>query len=101
MGLKEGSLSSLVESRRSFSAESVFSHILQALDHLASHGLIHRDVKPDNILFDTQPDDQHQFQLGDFGLCNQATCAATTVGTPLYMAPEMFQKGKQTHETDV
>src|SRR4051812_21415229 len=101
MGLKEGTLGSLMENRRHLAvAESVFHQMLQALDCLAINGIIHRDVKPENILYVTRPDDQYQFQLGDFGLCNRAASAATTVGSPLYMAPEMFQKGEQTHKVD-
>jgi serine/threonine protein kinase len=58
-------------------------------------------VKPENILYISQPGGQYQFQLGDFGLCNRAVDAATSVGTPLYLAPEMFLEGDQTHKVDV
>ena len=75
--------------------------MLQALDCLAWNGIIHRDVKPANILYTLQADGQYQFQLGDFGLCSLAITAASTVGTYLYMAPEMFQKGMQTPKADV
>ena len=60
-----------------------------------------RRVKPENILYVTRPDDQYQFQLGDFDLCNRVVSANTSVGSPLYMAPEMFQRGEQTHKVDV
>ena len=102
MGLKEGTLESLVESRSCPPiADSVFHHMLQALDCLASMGIVHRDVKPENILYISQPGDQYQFQLGDFGLCNRAISATTTIGSPIYMAPEMFRKGDQTHKVDI
>jgi hypothetical protein len=37
----------------------------------------------------SQPDIQHQFQLGDFGLCNRIVDAATFAGSRLYMPVEM------------
>lgn len=58
-------------------------------------------MKPENILYVSQPGGQCQFQLGDFGLCNLVVDAATFVGSRLYMAPEMFHKGGQTSKVDV
>lgn len=105
MGLKEGTLQSLVENWTLPSitnlAHFVIHQMLQALDCLAWNGIVHRDVKPENILYQSLPGAQYQFQLGDFGLCNRAISAVTVVGSPLYMAPEMFQKGGQTHKADV
>ncbi|MCJ1479186.1 hypothetical protein MMC13_007870 [Lambiella insularis] len=103
MGLKEGSLESLIESGAdAFAvANSVFPQMLEALDCIAWKGIVHRDVKPENILYVSQPDGQCQFQLGDFGLCNRIVDAATFAGSRLYMAPEMFQEGDQTHKMDV
>ncbi len=103
MGLKEGTLESLVESGASPStsiADLVFRHMLQALDCLECNGIIHRDVKPENILYILQPDG-YLFQLGDFGLCNRAISAVTYAGSPIYMAPEMYLSGVQTSKLDV
>jgi serine/threonine protein kinase len=58
-------------------------------------------VKPENILYISQPGGQYQFQLGDFGLCNRAVDATTFAGSRTYMAPEMFRKGGQTPKLDV
>ncbi|EGC46549.1 CAMK family protein kinase [Histoplasma capsulatum var. duboisii H88] len=102
MGLKEGTLESLVEiGTATRFADSLFLHMLQALDFLAFHGIIHRDVKPENILYVTGSDGQYLFQLGDFGLCNRKVIAESHVGTPIYMAPEFYQKKEQTHKVDV
>jgi Protein kinase domain len=103
MGLKEGTLESLIKKGSGPAvAESVFYHILQALDCLAFNGIVHRDVKPENILYIPKLGGQYQFQLGDFGLCNRTVSAATCgIGSPLYMAPEMFRIGEQTHKVDV
>jgi len=104
MGLKEGSSELLIESGGAIPesvANAVLFHMLQAIDCLANKGIVHRDVKPANILYVSQPDGQYQFQLGDFGLCNRAISAATFAGSPLYMAPELFHQGGQTSRVDV
>jgi serine/threonine protein kinase len=75
--------------------------MLQAFDCLAWKGIVHRDEKPENILYVSQPSGQYQFQLRDFGLCNRVVNAATFAGTRLYMAPKMFRKGGQTSKLDV
>ncbi|KAF2258233.1 kinase-like protein [Lojkania enalia] len=105
MGLKEGTLETLIDSGADASAvaNSAFPQMLQALDCIAWKGIIHRGVKPENVLYVSlsQPDSQYQFQLGDFGLCNRIIDAATFAGTYLYMPPEMLQEGDQTHKVDV
>jgi serine/threonine protein kinase len=75
--------------------------MLQALDFIAWKGIVHRDVKPEDILYISQPDCQCRFQLGDFGLCNRIVDATTFAGSCLYMPAEMFQGGGQTHKVDV
>lgn len=101
MGLKEGNLASLIESGQYLPdniAETVLFHMLQALDCLASKNIVHRDVKPENILYVSAKasNSKFRFQLGDFGLCNRVIDAKTFAGTQIYMAPEMYRKGGQT-----
>lgn len=77
MELQDGSLGSLLENKKEIGssqqvervAQLVLEQMLQALDFLACHDVIHRDVKPDNILYHSGRGDV-RFQLGDFGLCN-------------------------------
>lgn len=68
----------------------VVKDIARALDYAHAVGVIHRDIKPDNILFRTDG----TAVLTDFGIADKASQASTktsrgtVVGTPEYMSPE-------------
>ncbi|OAA54534.1 Protein kinase-like domain protein [Niveomyces insectorum RCEF 264] len=83
-------------------ASRMFDHMLQALDFLACEGIVHRDVKPENIFYVRRAGAYH-FQLGDFGLSNFARLAVSQhCGTPIYMSPEVYSGGgRQTPKADV
>jgi hypothetical protein len=78
------------------------AEILSALASAHRRGIVHRDVKPANLLFRRDPDaPASEVVLGDFGtahLVGDADRAA--VGTLLYMAPEQ-RKGEVTPASDV
>ncbi|MBN9521888.1 protein kinase [bacterium] len=77
-------------------AVKVTTQVAQALHYAHSCGVIHRDVKPDNVLL--LPDGR--VKLTDFGLAKEVeaeeelTRQASGLGTPNYMAPEQFTDAK-------
>ena len=70
--------------------------ICYALDACHKNGIIHRDVKPENIFISREG----YVKLGDFGVSKMKVgqYAGTKVGSPAYMAPEIFH-GKQYDDT--
>jgi len=75
--------------------------IASALDMALKHDLLHRDIKPGNILFDAD----HEPKLVDFGLARKADVEQEAQdmiwGTPYYVAPEKIKRDPETFLSDM
>lgn len=99
-----GSLDSRIEKFHRLSELEVLDigvKIASALDLALKHNLLHRDIKPGNILFNE--DDEPK--LVDFGLARnveaETESESVTWGTPYYVAPEKIRREKETFLSDM
>ncbi|HBC86415.1 MAG TPA: hypothetical protein DCZ94_05625 [Lentisphaeria bacterium] len=74
---------------------SIILQIAETLDCVHGQGVLHRDIKPDNILVT----DDLFVKMTDFGICyvpeSSLTMTEQVLGSPAYMAPESFEAGRK------
>ncbi|XP_024942754.1 serine/threonine-protein kinase DCLK1 isoform X2 [Cephus cinctus] len=92
--VKGGDLFDAIAAATKFSeaeASVMVSHLTSALAYLHSHHIVHRDVKPENLLVEMEGSHVRCLKLGDFGLAQVVREPLYTVcGTPTYVAPEIL-----------
>jgi hypothetical protein len=101
------SLRELMEDAGTLPVEDVMSiarQVMDALEYAHKRKLLHRDIKPGNILVD----ETGRVKVVDFGLAKRLVDSAFTShtttgmqGTPLFMAPELINGGRATFRSDI
>ncbi len=86
----------------------IAGQICRSLREAHTHGVVHRDLKPGNILITDRGDEQDNVKVLDFGLVKDVsgeaedlTQAGLFMGSPKYMAPEQILGGEITARTDI
>jgi CheY-like chemotaxis protein len=113
MDYSEGqSLAQLIAERGKLSfneALPLFIQTCEALAHAHACGIIHRDIKPGNMLIVTGDDGKDQLKIVDFGIAKmpaggeamQITQNGDVLGSPLYMSPEQCMGADLDARTDI
>eukprot|EP00741_Cyanophora_paradoxa_P001329 tig00000478_g1285.t1 len=84
-------------------AKHLLRQLARGLDFLRRHSLIHRDLKPQNLLLSSDGDDA-TLKIADFGFAryiDKGNLAETLCGSPLYMAPEILRFQKYDAKADL
>jgi serine/threonine-protein kinase len=85
---------------------AISGQIADAIDFAHAHGVVHRDIKPGNIMFESDP--HGRVALGDFGIARilgaverDITAEGEFVGSPGYVAPEAYDGHEISKASDI
>jgi hypothetical protein len=111
MDLVEGSsLSQVIKETGPLSLNEALRVLIQICDGLAHahrQGVMHRDLKPGNVMIGTNSNHESEVRIVDFGLAKvvsgdqKITKTGAMLGTPLYASPEQLQGKPVDHRTDI
>lgn len=73
---------------------------LEGLSHLHKLGIMHRDIKLDNLML-ASPNDIQSLKIIDLGFATQERNRLNRCGTPGYIAPEIFEIDSYTELCDI
>ena len=95
-----GSLKERLHKSRWVELRRILLSVLDGLAHAHARGVVHRDIKPDNILFSTGNAGQSVIKIGDFGISfagpdDDSAIRERIAGTLPYMAPEQFKDWRE------
>ncbi|CAI2365600.1 unnamed protein product [Moneuplotes crassus] len=104
--LEGGELYKNISERDNFTEKDcagLIKQVLLALNYCHKEGIAHRDLKPDNIMFESNSKDSI-CKLVDFGFasfCKNGKKMDDMLGTPLFIAPEIISNKKYTSKVDI
>ena len=96
---ESGDLSQYIKNKIYTYDDKYFYEIFNGLEYLFKNNILHRDIKPQNILIT-----DNTIKISDFGFAKtfeKNELITTICGSPLYMAPEIIQDKQYNHKSDI